>query len=147
MGRLGGGGAGGVAAGSAGFSVASVAGAGVGSAFCVSITGGGAAGNAATGVAVALGLVVGPARFFAATCGAGVGSDGGGVTRRALKGGKGGSSGLANHGIRFNQPNAVEKPSRTCKPTDKANPSAKRRLNTGAGQKALVVLTRGQMQD
>ena len=62
---------------------------------------------------------------------------------QALKGAKGGSSGLANHGLRFNQPNAVEKPSRTCNPSDRANPSAKRRLNTGAGQKALVVLTRG----
>ncbi len=149
LGRLDGGGGGGAAAGSAGRSTASTTGTGAGtaSAFCVSTTGGATTGDALTGATGAVGLVCGSGRCFAGTCGVGAGSGGGGAIRRALKGGSGFSSVLANHGIRFSQPNAVEKPSRTCKPREMANPSAKRRLSTGAGQKALSVLTRGPDQD
>lgn len=44
------------------------------------------------------------------------------------------SSGLPNHGIRLSQPNVVDAAANMCTTAESANPSAKRRRNTGPGQ-------------
>ena len=53
------------------------------------------------------------------------------------------SSGLPNHGIRLSQPNVVDAAANMCTTAESANPSAKRRRNTGPGQNGEASVTSG----